>query len=68
MVSPDSGTEALESAKTLRSEDVALFSGTVRTRLEGKNNEKLDTGEIELVADHVQILNRCKTPPVAPTS
>lgn len=67
MVSPDSGTEALESAKTLRSEDVALFSGTVRTRLEGKNNEKLETGEIELVADHVQILNRCKTPPFFPS-
>lgn len=67
MVSPDSGPEALEAAKTLRGEDVALFSGTVRTRLEGKSNEKLETGEIELVADRVQVLNRCQTPPFFPS-
>ncbi|MCC6508409.1 MAG: aspartate--tRNA ligase [Pirellulaceae bacterium] len=66
MVSPDSGAEALQIAKDLRGEDVALFSGTVRPRLEGKSNEKLDTGEIELVADEVRLLNRCLTPPFFP--
>ncbi|MGN6548164.1 MAG: aspartate--tRNA ligase [Aureliella sp.] len=66
MVSPDSGTEALENAKKLRGEDVALFSGVVRQRLEGKTNEKLDTGEIELIADEVRLLNRCQTPPFFP--
>ena len=66
MVSPDSGAEHLETAKRLRGEDVALFSGTVRSRLEGKSNEKLDTGEIELVADEVRLLNKCQTPPFFP--
>lgn len=66
MVSPDSGADALQVAKDLRGEDVALFAGTVRPRLEGKSNEKLDTGEIELVADEVRLLNRCETPPFFP--
>ena len=66
MVSPDSGAEALQTAKDLRGEDVALFTGTVRPRLEGKSNEKLDTGEIELVATEVKLLNRCQTPPFFP--
>ena len=66
MVSPDSGAEHLETAKKLRGEDVALFSGVVRPRLEGKSNEKLDTGEIELIADEVRLLNRCQTPPFFP--
>ncbi len=66
MVSPDSGAEALQTAKELRGEDVALFTGLVRPRLEGKSNEKLDTGEIELVASEVRLLNRCQTPPFFP--
>lgn len=66
MVSPDSGSEALETAKKLRGEDVALCSGVVRLRLEGKTNEKLETGEIELIADEVRLLNRCQTPPFFP--
>jgi aspartyl-tRNA synthetase len=66
MVSPDSGTANLETAKKLRGEDVALFSGVVRARLEGKSNEKLETGDIELVADEVRLLNRCQTPPFFP--
>ena len=66
MVSPDSGVEALQTAKDLRGEDVALFTGTVRARLEGKSNDKLDTGDIELVATEVRLLNRCQTPPFFP--
>ncbi len=61
MVSPDSGADALQIAKDLRGEDVALFTGTVHPRLEGKTNEKLDTGDIELVATEVRLLNRCQT-------
>lgn len=66
MISPDSGSENLDTAKKLRGEDVALFSGIVRGRLEGKSNDKLDTGAIELVADQVRLLNRCQTPPFFP--
>ncbi len=66
VVTPDSGDENLEIAKRLRGEDVALFTGTVASRLEGKDNEKLATGGIEVRASKLQLLNRCKTPPFFP--
>jgi aspartyl-tRNA synthetase len=66
VVNPDAGGESLETAKSLRGEDVALFTGVVRQRLEGKTNEKLATGDIELVAEEVRVLNRCATPPFFP--
>src|SRR5207245_2006477 len=37
--------------------------GRVRERLPGKHNPKLATGDVEVVADEVHILNRCPTPP-----
>jgi len=66
VVTPDSGAENLEIAQRLRGEDVALFEGTVTGRLEGKDNEKLVTGAVEVRATKVQLLNRCKTPPFFP--
>lgn len=66
VVNPDSGEEALKTAKDLRGEDVVLVRGLVAPRLEGKDNEKLPTGEIEIRATEVQLLNRCKTPPFYP--
>ncbi len=66
VVTPDSGEENLEAAKRLRGEDVVLFVGTVTPRLEGKGNEKLATGDIEVRATEVRLLNRCKTPPFFP--
>ena len=63
VVTPDAGDDALQMAQRLRGEDVVLVSGTVSARLEGKDNEKLATGEIEVRADEIQLLNRCKTPP-----
>ena len=66
VVTPDSGEEILETTKRLRGEDVALIVGTVSPRLEGKDNEKLSTGAIEVRASEVRLLNRCKTPPFFP--
>jgi aspartyl-tRNA synthetase len=66
VVNPDCGAEALQAAKDLRGEDVALIQGKVAPRLEGKDNLKLATGEIEVRADSVRLLNRCKTPPFFP--
>jgi aspartyl-tRNA synthetase len=66
VVNPDSGSEALECAKNLRGEFVVLVVGNVAPRLEGKDNTKLSTGEIEIRAHRVEILNRCKTPPFFP--
>jgi aspartyl-tRNA synthetase len=66
VVTPDSGPENLEIAQRLRGEDVAMFVGRVTPRLEGKANEKLLTGDIEVRATSVKLLNRCKTPPFFP--
>lgn len=66
VVNPDCGGDYLEVAKKLRGEDVVLFEGTVSPRLEGKDNSKLPTGEVELRASRVELLNRSKTPPFSP--
>ena len=65
---PESGTDVQEQARTLRSEFVVLVSGQVAPRPEGTANPKLSTGEIELRADRLEILNRCPTPPVLPSA
>jgi aspartyl-tRNA synthetase len=64
---PESGDEALQTAKSLRSEFVALVQGKVAPRPEGTVNSKLDTGEIEVRAARVEILNKSLNPPFQPT-
>ncbi len=66
VVNPDCGADNLEVAKRLRNEDVAKIEGVVSLRLVGKENSKLPTGEIEIRATKVELLNRCKTPPFFP--
>ncbi|HKG57129.1 MAG TPA: aspartate--tRNA ligase [Candidatus Limnocylindrales bacterium] len=59
-------TEAPEAhaiASRTRSEFVVTVEGTVARRLDGTENTKLPTGEIELRATSVEILNEAKTPP-----
>jgi aspartyl-tRNA synthetase len=50
-------------AQQLRSEFVIAVQGEVRRRLPGKENPKLATGEVEVLANSLEILNRCPTPP-----
>ena len=50
-------------AETFRSEWVIQVSGTVQARPEGTENSELQTGQIEIVALEVTILNESKTPP-----
>jgi aspartyl-tRNA synthetase len=50
-------------AGTLRSEDVVRVVGSVRRRPAGTENAKLATGEVELPARRLEILNRSQTPP-----
>ena len=47
----------------LRSEYVVSVTGVVRARPDGSSNPDMLTGEIELVAQEVEILNSSKTPP-----
>lgn len=49
--------------KDVRSEWVLRVTGTVRARPEGTRNPKLPTGEVELVAERIEVLNTSKTPP-----
>lgn len=54
---------AFHTAETIRSEWPILVEGTVRERPEGQENPKLDTGEIEVLVSHIEVLNTSKTPP-----
>lgn len=55
--------EILEAAKEIRSEFVLDVSGTVVARDGGAVNPELPTGEIEVRAASLTILNRAETPP-----
>ena len=47
----------------LRSEFVVSITGNVRSRFEGKSNEKLSTGEVELGDCSVELLSSAEPPP-----
>jgi aspartyl-tRNA synthetase len=58
-ISPDAHQELLP----VRMEWVVQVEGVVRKRLEGMQNPKLSTGEIEVEAKRVQVLNPAKPTP-----
>ena len=58
--------EAHGLADSLRDEDVISISGMCVEREEGMANSKLATGDIEVDADAVEILNKSLTPPFTP--
>ncbi len=64
---PDTHDDVKQVAQSLRSEDVIAVTGKVAHRLEGKVNPKLATGEIELRATGLDVLNKSLTPPVSPS-
>ena len=61
---PDQAGQAFGLAESLRSEYVAAVAGRVRLRPEGTENPEMDTGEVEVVATSLTILNEAKTPPI----
>lgn len=61
--SPDKGNEYYETARQLKSEYVVSVQGSVCARPPGTLNPHLDTGEIEIYADILHILNKSDTPP-----
>lgn len=64
---PPQDSRLLELARGLKGEDVVKIRGKVFPREAGKVNAKLRTGEIEVRAVDVEILNRCKHPPFFPS-
>ena len=60
---PDESPEAHAAAAQARSEYVLRIVGTVRARPEAGINPNLPTGEIEVLAREVEILNPSRTPP-----
>lgn len=58
----DEGKELIEVAETLRAEFVVEVEGNVVERLDGAINPNMTTGEIEIVATGLKIINKAKTP------
>ncbi len=56
---------AFDTAEQIRSEYVLQIKGAVGHRPEGQENGEMATGDIEVTADEVTILNKAKTPPFA---
>ena len=54
--------ELLEIAETLRAEYVVEIEGNVVERMEGQVNANIATGEIEIVATGLKVINEAKTP------
>ena len=52
-----------EIADKSRNEFVLSVTGQVRARPEGTVNQELSTGQIEIVADRIELLNRCEPLP-----
>jgi aspartyl-tRNA synthetase len=63
---PEGGKENIELARSLRSEYVISVTGKVAIRPEGTLNPKMKTGEIEVRAGKLKILNPSLTPPFQP--
>ncbi len=55
-----------EKASGLRSEYVVAVTGTVKQRDPATVNKNIPTGEVELVAHELRVLNESKTPPFLP--
>jgi aspartyl-tRNA synthetase len=59
----DGSDPQLADAHTLNREDVLAARGTVARRAEENVNPDMETGEIEIQVDRIEVLNRSQTPP-----
>src|SRR5262245_54270727 len=60
---PEENADTAALSHSLRTEDVIQVTGRVEKRLEGTENAKLPTGQIELVARELRILNKAEPIP-----
>ena len=62
-VNPDASKETLEHVSNVRMEWVLQVTGAVQKRPAGMANPKMATGEIEIIAESVEVLNPAKVLP-----
>src|SRR5215207_7390129 len=62
-VNPNLSKETLEAVSNVRMEWVLQITGTVQKRPAGMQNPKMQTGEVEVIAESIEVLNRAKTLP-----
>lgn len=60
-----SAAQLVDSARSWRREDVVGVRGLVRIRT-GGSNPKLASGEVELVAQEIELFNKAEAPPILP--
>ena len=60
---PENTPDAHSAAGRLRNEWVVTVVGEVQERPPGTENPELSTGDVEVAADHLTVLNESKTPP-----
>ena len=62
-INPNLSRETLERVANVRMEWVLQITGTVQKRPVGMENPKMQTGEVEVIAESIEILNPAKTLP-----
>jgi len=62
-INPDLPKEVLDVVANVRFEWVLQVEGLVQKRPAGMENPKMATGEIEIIAKNITVLNQSKTPP-----
>ena len=62
-IDPSKG-EAYAAADKSRAEYVLKVTGTVRARPEGLSNPNMATGDVEVLAESIEVLNAAKAPPL----
>ena len=60
---PEEFAQVSEQSHGLRAEDVISLTGKVSQRLPGTENAKLATGDIEVIASELRVLNKADVPP-----
>ena len=62
-INPNLSKETLAMVANVRMEWVLQITGTVQKRPAGMENPKMQTGEVEVIAEAIEVLNRAKTLP-----
>ena len=60
---PDTSGAAFVTAEQVRPEWVVMLTGSVRSRPVGTVNPNMSTGEVEVIINSAEVLNRSDTPP-----